>query len=436
MLTREENELICRTGPGTPMGELFRRFWLPAALSSDLPEPDCPPIRLKILGEPLIAYRDSSGRPGILDRNCPHRLADLFFGRNEEGGLRCSYHGWKFDAAGNCIDMPTEDAGSSFREKVKIKAYPAEEFGGVIWVYMGPRHLRPELPQFEWARVPEGHRVVSRWLQDSNYLQAAEGEIDSAHISFAHRWFDTQNMPARARAIGRLNNQGSVVAAVDGAPKLTVKETDYGFMYGSRRSTGDGSYYWRVTQFLLPFWSLIPGPRWPRGGRCWVPVDDYHNMAFQYSCNPEEPLTEEQAQIIRSSPEGLFWTPFELGDGTIIDTWRPRRNRSNDYLIDRELQRTAQYIGIANVREQDMALTDGMGAIPERWREHLGTTDVAIITARRMLIRLARELQQGKEPYAAHHGDIYRVRPIDVVSDEADFGRLYSEHAELAVARA
>ncbi len=433
MLTREENELICRTGPGTPMGELFRRFWVPALLASDLPEPDCAPVRLKILGENLIAFRDTGGRVGILDRQCPHRLADLFFGRNEEHGLRCSYHGWKFDAGGACLDMPTETADSNFRNKVTIKSYPAREWGGVIWTYMGPPELMPELPQFEWARVPEDHRVVRSWLQDSNYLQAAEGEIDSAHVSFTHRWFNRDN-PLAQRVIRRTGSGGAVLTDVDGAPRLTVKETEYGFVYGSRRSTGDGQYYWRVTQFLLPFFSLIPGPSWPRGGRCWVPVDDYHNMAFQYSCNPERPLTEEERFRASASPEQPFWTQVRLRDDTIIDTWRPKRNRDNDYLIDRQLQKTAQYTGIASGREQDMALTDGMGAIPERWREHLGTTDVAIITARRMLLRLARELQQGKEPIAPHLPDAFRVRPIDIVSDEADFGRLYQKHGELAVA--
>ncbi len=436
MLTREENELICRTGPGTPMGQLFRRFWMPALLMSDLPEPDCEPVRLKVLGENLVAFRDTNGKVGVLERQCPHRLADMWFGRNENAGLACAYHGWKFDVAGDCMEMPTETAESNYKHKVKMRAYPTSEFGGVVWVYMGPQDLTPELPQLEWARVPDDHRVVRSWLQDSNYLQATEGEIDSAHVTFNHRWFEQEFVPAVQRGqANRVTGNGGIMNYMDGAPRLTVKETDYGFVYGSRRQVGENEYYWRVTQFLLPFYSLIPGPQPPRGGRCWVPVDDEHNMVFQYSAHPDRPLTEEERQRLSASPERLYRTTFTLPDSTIIDTWRPERQRGNDYLIDRQMQRTQNYTGIASVREQDMAMTDGMGAIPERWREHLGTTDVAIITARKILLRHARDLQEGKEPYAARHGDAYRVRPVDIVSNEGDFGKLYERHADLALAR-
>jgi nitrite reductase/ring-hydroxylating ferredoxin subunit len=418
------------------MGEVFRRFWLPAALVKDLPDPDCTPVRLKILGENLVAFRDTDGKVGIIDRNCPHRLADLFFGRNERQGLTCAYHGWKFDVEGNCVDMPTEPADSSFHEKVKIKSYPARELGGVIWVYMGPPERMPaEPPQFEWATVPDSHRVVSSWLQDSNYLQATEGEIDSAHVSFAHRWFKQEYVPPVFQArINRSLSDGRVMNYIDGAPRLTVRETEYGFVYGSRRQVSDSEYYWRVTQFLLPFFSLIPGPVYPRGGRCWVPVDDKHNMVFQYSCHPDRPLTDEERVRLNSSPEALFRTTFKLPDDTIIDTWRPKRNRDNDYLIDRDMQRTQNFTGIASGREQDMAMTDGMGAIPERWREHLGTTDIAIITCRKILGRLARNMQEGIEPEAPLDPQAFAVRPIDIVSTEQDFLKLYEENRTMAVA--
>jgi nitrite reductase/ring-hydroxylating ferredoxin subunit len=436
MLTQEDNELVCRTGPGTIMGDLFRRFWLPALLMKDLPEPDCEPVRLKILGENLVAFRDTNGKVGILDRRCPHRLADLWFGRNENAGLTCAYHGWKFDVAGKCVEMPTEPADTTFLQKVKMKTYPTREFGGIVWVYMGPPERMPAQPaQFEWARVPDSHRVVSSWLQDSNYLQATEGEIDSAHVSFNHRWFIQDFIPQTQRGPrNRVSGDGRVMSYIDGAPRLTVKETDYGFVYGSRRQVSEQEYYWRVTQFLLPFFSLIPGPTPPRGGRCWVPVDDEHNMVFQYSAHPERPLTDQERLRLSSSPEALFRTPFKLPDGTIIDTWRPKRNKDNDYLIDREMQRTQNFTGIASGREQDMAMTDGMGAIPERWMEHLGTTDIAIITCRRMLLRLARELRDGKEPIAPQLADAFHVRPIDIVSDEADFLNLYEEHGNMAMA--
>ncbi len=436
MLTRAENDLICRTGPGTPMGDLFRRFWMPALLVSDVAEPGSEPVRLKLMGENLVAFRDTNGKVGILERQCPHRLADMWFGRNEQGGLACAYHGWKFDVDGACMEMPTETAESSYKHKVRMTSYPTAEYGGVVWVYMGPSHLQPELPQMEWCRVPDNQRVVRSWLQDSNYLQATEGEIDSAHISFNHRWFDLDARPPGQRLPQRMMPDGRPMQVLDGAPRLTVKETDYGMVYGSRRQVGEHEYYWRVTQFLLPFFSMIPGTgRTAGGGRCWVPVDDEHNMVFQYTGNTDGPMTDDQILRATASPESLSWQHHELKDGTIIDCWRPKRQRGNDYLIDRNMQRTQNYTGIASGREQDMAMTDGMGAIPERWREHLGTTDVAIITARKILLRLARELQEGKEPYAPAHGNVYRVRPIDIVSAEPEFIKLYEKHADMAAAQ-
>src|ERR1700722_431035 len=183
MLSKEENELLTQTGPGTPMGELFRRFWLPALLSSELPEPDCAPVKLTILSEDLVAFRDSEGRVGVLERYCPHRGSSLFWGRNEESGLRCVYHGWKFDVTGSCVDMPNEPMESRFREKIRTTAYPTEERGGVIWIYMGPKDLHPQMPELEWTLVPENQRYVTKRITACNYLQNVEGEVDSAHVS-------------------------------------------------------------------------------------------------------------------------------------------------------------------------------------------------------------------------------------------------------------
>src|SRR5947209_4356471 len=186
MVSLQENEFLCRVGPGAPMGELFRRFWLPALLPDEIPEPDCPPVRLRLLGEDLVAFRDSNGQVGVVGTHCPHRGASLFFGRNEEEGLRCVYHGWKFDVQGNCVDMPNEPAESNFKQKVHATAYPARDWGGLVWVYMGPKELQAELPQLEWTQVPESHRFVSKWYQETNYMQGYEGDIDSSHSSFLH----------------------------------------------------------------------------------------------------------------------------------------------------------------------------------------------------------------------------------------------------------
>src|SRR5437762_506702 len=186
MLTPEDNGMLARTDRGTTMGEAMRRFWLPILLAEELPEPDCPPVRVQVLGEKLVAFKASDGAIGLLDEICPHRRASLFWGRNEEAGLRCVYHGWKFDVAGRCLDMPNEPAEYEFKRRVQTTAYPAKEFGGMIWAYMGPQETMSQLPQFEWARVPDSHRYLSKRLQQSNWAQATEGGIDSSHISFLH----------------------------------------------------------------------------------------------------------------------------------------------------------------------------------------------------------------------------------------------------------
>jgi phthalate 4,5-dioxygenase len=195
MLTREENDLVCRTARGTPMGDLMRRYWIPVLTSSELPKPDCPPRRVKLLGEKLVAFRDSTGKPGLVDERCPHRGASLFFGRNEEAGLRCVYHGWKFDRDGRCVDMPSEPADSTFKNKVRLIAYPCIERGGVIWAYMGPEGTQPHFPHLEWLLVPDSHRHTTRHLQECNWFQAFEGGFDNSHVRFLHRGTSERPVP-------------------------------------------------------------------------------------------------------------------------------------------------------------------------------------------------------------------------------------------------
>jgi phthalate 4,5-dioxygenase oxygenase subunit len=402
MLTREENELLTRTGPGTPMGEVFRRFWLPVMLARELPRPDCPPVKVKILGEPLVAFRDTNGRVGLLDAYCPHRGANLYWGRNEECGLRCVYHGWKFDVEGNCVDMPNEPPESRFKEKVKTTAYPTREAGGVIWAYMGPPDRVPQMPELEWTRVPLSHVYVSKRLQRCNYLQNVEGEVDSSHISFLHSRLDSgTGASARVGAV-------SGYALLDRSPVFHVKETDYGLLIGARRHAGETSYYWRITQFLMPTYTMIPAePGGPISFTAAVPVDDENMVGFTVTWHPDRPLAEAEIAQIES------WTGIHT---EVDERFRPVRNLDNDYLIDRELQRTVSYTGIRGIREQDLAVQeDQWGPITQRWREHLGTADLAIIAMRRRLLRTIRNLQNGIEPPEAHNGAAYRVRSAAVV---------------------
>src|SRR5579872_2142804 len=237
MLSKEENELLTQTDPGTPAGNYFRRFWLPALMPWEIPTPDCPPVRVRLLGEDLVAFRDSDGRVGLLDEFCPHRLASLFLGRNEECGLRCVYHGWKFDVAGNCVDMPNEPAESRFKEKIRLTSYPTVELGGVLWAYMGPSDKQPDPPGMEWLRAPEQFRFVSKTVEYCNYVQAIEGGIDTVHGSFLH------NNNLAKRGLRQLNT----------SPVLEVETTPYGFRYAGIRDLGERGSYVRVYQFVLPF---------------------------------------------------------------------------------------------------------------------------------------------------------------------------------------
>jgi len=401
MLSVEENVLLTQTGAGTPMGELFRRFWLPALLSSELPEADCPPVKLTILSENLVAFRDSNSRVGVLDRYCPHRGSSLYWGRNEEEGLRCVYHGWKFDVAGHCVDMPNEPAESRFKEKVSTTAYPTEERGGVVWVYMGPKELHPEMPELEWTRVPENQRYVSKRITACNYLQNVEGEVDSAHVSFLH---------GRAlRSVARTDNVLSRYEAGDSTPRFSVKRADHGFLIGARRDAGEEGYYWRITPFLMPSYTIVPSaPDQVKLGTLAVPLDDENMMGFTVTWHPERPLNQEE----------LDWCT--TGDGSHVSqvpgTFKMTQTKDNDYEIDRQKQRTESFTGIRGVRTQDVAVQeDQWGPVTKRYKEHLGTTDLAVIALRRHLLKRAMDLQKGIEPPEAHNGAAYRVRSVAVV---------------------
>jgi phthalate 4,5-dioxygenase len=401
MISKEENELLCRTGPGTPMGELFRRFWLPVALSRELPKADCPPVRLRILSEDLIAFRDTSGHVGLLSRYCPHRGASLFFGRNEAGGLRCVYHGWKFDVNGACLDMPNEPAECNFSYKIHQMAYPTREAGGVIWTYMGPQTAMPEMPQLEWTLVPQDHVYVHKRFQHCNYFQNVEGEVDSSHVSFLHREFRPEKFEAA------IAGQVLLARAKDSAPKFLVEETEYGLAIGARRNWDTEQYYWRVTQFLMPSFTLIPSEAGsPINFTAAVPVDDMNMIGFTATWLPDRPMSADDIHTIES------WTGAyaEVDPGT----FEPVANRANDYLLDREKQRIENFTGMRGIREEDIAVQEDQygGPIADRTKEHLGTSDAGVIALRRRLLNAVRNLQAGQEPRESHCGGAYRVHPI------------------------
>jgi phenylpropionate dioxygenase-like ring-hydroxylating dioxygenase large terminal subunit len=394
----QDNERLVRVGPGTPAGNLFRRYWQPALLSSELPEKDGAPVRLRLLSEDLLAYRDSNGDVGIVDAFCPHRRAPLFFGRNEECGLRCVYHGWKFDKNGDCVDMPSEPVGTPLQARVKIKAYPAIEKAGLVWVYMGPLEAMPPAPDYEWLRAPQSHRFVSKTLENCNYLQALEGGLDTAHVSFLHR--DT-------------TDHSMSLAAADGAPRLDVEVTDYGYNYVSTRNIGADQRYVRLYQYIMPAQQMRSNvlghtgkrPKVPKiDGHIWMPIDDHTTWVynFMYSYDASVELDEAYAMDYETrSGRGP--------DHLIPGTFALKQNASNDYEVDRDLQKRGVFSGIRGVNTQDFALQEGMGAIVDRTKEFLGSTDKAIVTMRRLLLEATRQVEDGEAPRGLDpqkHGNI------------------------------
>jgi phthalate 4,5-dioxygenase len=405
LLTQEQNELLARTGAGTPMGELFRRYWLPALLAEELAEHDGAPVRVKLLGERLVCFRDSDGRLGAVDEFCAHRGVSLWFGRNEQGGLRCPYHGWKYDVQGQCTEVPSEPEGSRFCEKVKLKSYPLVERGGIAWIYMGPRDAQPPLPEWEFATVPRAQSYTSKRLQESNWLQALEGGIDSSHVSFLHSG-SLKSDPLFKGAKGNQYNFGDL------RPRFEVADAEGGLFIGVRRNAEPGHLYWRITPWILPCFTMVP----PRGdhpvhGHFWVPIDDGQCWAWSFDYHPTRALSDEEVQAMKDGA-GVH---CKYVPGTYI----PLANRSNDYLMDRARQKSGElFSGVEGIAIQDASLQESMGPIQDRTREMLTTTDRGIVQARRRLMAAATALaERGIEPPGRDPRQ-QRVRSVAIVAPE------------------
>jgi phenylpropionate dioxygenase-like ring-hydroxylating dioxygenase large terminal subunit len=384
MLRKEQNDLLTQTGPGTPCGKLFRSYWLPALLAEELPGNDCPPLRVKLLSERLLAFRDSNGRLGLIDEFCAHRGVSLWFGRNEENGLRCPYHGWKYDVTGQCIEVPSEPQESGFCRRIRLASYPLVERGGVLWAYMGPPEKTPPPPAWEFATVPAPQRFVTKRLQECNWLQAMEGGIDSSHVSFLHRG-DLNSDPLFRGARGNQYNMA------DSRPVFEVVESAGGLYIGARRNAENDHYYWRITQWVMPSFTMIA----PRGnhavhGHFWIPIDDENCWTWSFDYHPIRDLSDAELAAMRD------------GKGVHVryvpGTFRPLANKDNDYLIDRAAQKAGRtYSGVEGIAMQDASLQESMGPIVDRTRENLVSTDNGIIMARHRLMRALKALNEKDE---------------------------------------
>ncbi len=448
MLSVQDNDVLCRVESGTAVGDLMREYWIPALKSDELPAPDCPPVRLRLLAENLIAFRVTSGKVGIVHNACPHRGASLFFGRNEEDGLRCVYHGWKYDVTGACVDMPSEPAESNFKAKVRALAYPTYELNGIVWTYMGPRKQPPPLPHIEAAMV-EGVRV-SKIVRDCNYMQALEGDIDTSHLAFLHNGAQrAENLPTGSQ---------SYYVAKDRAPRYAVLDTDFGVAYGAYRPTDQADkLYWRMAYFLFPFYTMIPTDVLGEARRIrgWVPIDSDHTMVWGLNA----------PRVASATQGGFFGAAFGAGAGQELaggqnrgggaggndylpDTsgwlgkFRLVANKDNDSLIDREAQKnlvsfTGINGGVNGVFLEDQAVTESMGQIYERDREHLGTSDSMVIRTRRRLINAAKAFRQTQEPppgvddpsvFGVRSGGVILPSGVDWWEGTKELRRAFVEH--------
>ena len=430
MLRAEENEILTRVGPGTLMGNLLRRYWTPACLTAEIPEPGSPPVRVRLLGEDLVAFRDTTGRVGLLQENCPHRGASLYFGRNEDASLRCVYHGWAFDVDGKCVDMPSEPA--PFCEKVRMKAYPVHESGGIVWAYLGPRETMTPFRDFGTDGRDASEFMATKQLTTCNWVQAMEGNLDTSHISHLHQFDGVDDIPDDGSdKPGYPSNAMSwKFWRHDRAPRLEVDDQWYGYRYAGIRTTPNGNTHVRVTAYALPYATMVASIPFTANLGMFVPVDD--NNCWRYMLMAKD----------RRNPRGLgganlfsvapFSTPITgQRDGIIPRLY----TAENDYQLDHESRKNGNFSGVADFVSQDFMVTESMGPIYDRSQEQLGSTDRAITRMRHILLSAAKGLADGKEPPAVT-GDFSAIRGAEKILEPGEDWRLLGTDADPIVREA
>ncbi len=384
MLTEEENNLLTRTGHGTPCGDLLRRYWQPVALSEELPEGGAP-LSVEVLGEALVLFRDGDGRPGLLGLHCAHRGADLSLGRVENGGLRCIYHGWLYDVQGRCLEQPGEPAGSDFKDKIRHRAYPCTEKAGIVFGYLGAGEP-PLVPAYEALVAAPEHRYVTKTFHDCNHLQANEGNLDPAHLSFLHRRLTD---PYHRSVKGTDGTLPIALFIGDVAPTIQVEETDFGLRIITLRKAGEDKMYLRVTYFVLPNLSCIAGPTAGDGYDIhWhVPINDHCHWRYDVIFSTSAPLSAHD------------WKKINMERNEKNGGYQWIRNRGNHWLQDRESMKSWNFSGLGGFNNaQDTAVVESAGPVQDRTEEHLGTTDKAIIAARHLILKAIQEVEAGREP--------------------------------------
>jgi phthalate 4,5-dioxygenase len=405
MLTRQENELLCRVDGGAPMGGLMRRHWMPVCLIEEVSEPDGTPVKARLFGEDLVVFRDTKGRVGVLDEYCPHRRASLVLGRNEDCGLRCLYHGWKVDVEGAVLEMASEPAASGLAAKVKHRAYPTHEWGGLVWAYLGPRESMPSFLPPAWAPTADTRVSIGKAVIPCNWAQILEGAIDSAHSSSLH---SSDMVPARVDG-AKATDTNWLRPSTDKAPRLQVQGTSYGFRYAALRkpiSNAATHDYVRSTVFVAPTTVLIPPNDLYNVANVNVPVDDTHTAFYFIAWG--HPST---------TPDAETWRTFLcVRRGADLDSnYVPLRTVDNRFWQDRAAMKSGNFTGITGFPNQDIAMWTTMGPIADRSRDRLGASDLAIVEFRRRMLDAVRAFQAGAPPIGTGELSI----PADVCAYQA-----------------
>ncbi len=381
MLSHDDNRRLTQVGPKTPLGNFFRRYWIPAAVLEEIQEPGGAPVRVGLLGEKLVAFRDPDGKAGLMKEHCPHRGASLVYGRNEVDGLRCLYHGWKMCPKGRILDTPAEPEGSRMKQVLTHVAYPVREAGGILWTYMGPPDLEPPFPRFPWMDLPDGHLLVVKMYQENNYLQGLEGDLDPAHPNYLHRDFTEEVLN---QSWGGAGWQSMSDILHDGAPAIHVEETPQLMRVAAVRKTSDPDVsYVRTTHWIAPFYTHIAtGPHESQLFKAWLPIDDHACFTFYIHHDARKKL---DVPAIHSN-----W-----GHKTEGPDYRTRHTLENMHLQDRKMMVDGNFSGVLGAAIQDRAVQESMGPIFDRTQEHLGTSDAAVIFYRRLILRKLKDMEQG-----------------------------------------
>ncbi len=383
MISAEENNLLTQIGPETPCGNLLRRYWQPVALAEELPEGGAP-VKVKILSEELVLFRDDLGRPGLLGLHCSHRGTDLSYGRVEDGGLRCLYHGWLYDVAGRCLEQPGEPGGGEHKDAIRHPAYPCKEAGGIIFTYMGPGEP-PLLPNYDFLIAPAEYRAAIKIFHECSFLQGNEGNIDPVHLSFLHQYL-SEGQVARQRIVKGSDTTDNTLLANDIAPTIEVEVTDFGLRIHTLRNAGPDKHYFRVTNFVMPNLSAFGGSTVGDGYAVhWhVPIDDTHHWKYIFMFSRTKPLDPELRNKNRSE---------------ITADYRLARNKANRYQQDRESMKTKTFTGMGiNFQAHDAFATESQGPVQDRTNEHVVSSDKAIVASRKLLLSAMQDVKDGKEP--------------------------------------